>query len=183
VYQDALGSFDPRLTVAAILGAAIARAGVPGGRDRRTRALELLDQVGLAANVLRRRPRDLSGGQRQRVGIARALAPGPEVLVCDEPVSALDVSIQAQILDLLTALQHELGVAMLFISHDLGVIHHLSDRILVMKDGRIVEAGDATELFARPQHPYTRELLAATAVRPDDHALSAQDEPVAVLPG
>ncbi|MEU6560649.1 ABC transporter ATP-binding protein [Nocardia nova] len=180
IYQDALGSFDPRLTVAGILGAAIARGGVPRGPGRRTRALELLDQVGLAATVLDRRPRDLSGGQRQRVGIARALAPGPEILVCDEPVSALDVSVQAQILDLLTSLQHELGVAMLFISHDLGVIHHLSDRILVMKDGRIVEDGEATRVFARPRDPYTRQLLAATAVRSEDPRVS--DRPAAPVP-
>ncbi|AHH16337.1 putative ABC-type transporter system, ATP-binding component [Nocardia nova SH22a] len=180
IYQDALGSFDPRLTVAGILGAAIARGGVPRGPGRRTRALELLDQVGLAATVLDRRPRDLSGGQRQRVGIARALAPGPEILVCDEPVSALDVSVQAQILDLLTSLQHELGVAMLFISHDLGVIHHLSDRILVMKDGRIVEDGEATRVFACPRDPYTRQLLAATAVRSEDPRVS--DRPAAPVP-
>ncbi|MQY20193.1 ABC transporter ATP-binding protein [Nocardia macrotermitis] len=180
IYQDALGSFDPRLTVAGILGAAVARGGVPRGPARRARALELLDQVGLAATVLDRRPRELSGGQRQRVGIARALAPGPEILVCDEPVSALDVSVQAQILDLLTVLQHELGVAMLFISHDLGVIHHLSDRILVMKDGRIVEEGTATSVFADPRDPYTRQLLAATAVRPDDRRIS--DRPVAPVP-
>ncbi|PPJ25425.1 ABC transporter ATP-binding protein [Nocardia nova] len=181
IYQDALGSFDPRLTVAGILGAAIARGGVPRGAARRTRALELLDQVGLAANVLDRRPRELSGGQRQRVGIARALAPRPEILVCDEPVSALDVSVQAQILDLLTALQHELGVAMLFISHDLGVIHHLSDRILVMKDGRIVEDGEATRVFTHPRDPYTKQLLAATAVRSDARQVS--DRPVAPVPG
>ncbi|MEV5646876.1 ABC transporter ATP-binding protein [Nocardia sp. NPDC052254] len=181
IYQDALGSFDPRLTVAGILGAAIARGGVPRGPARRTRALELLDHVGLAGNVLDRRPRELSGGQRQRVGIARALAPNPEILVCDEPVSALDVSVQAQILDLLTSLQHELGVAMLFISHDLGVIHHLSDRILVMKDGRIVEDGEATRVFAHPRDPYTRQLLAATAVRSEDRQVS--DRPVATVPG
>ncbi|GAA5066434.1 ABC transporter ATP-binding protein [Nocardia callitridis] len=183
VYQDALGSFDPRLTVAGILDPAIARAGVARGKPRTAQALELLDQVGLASTVLQRRPRELSGGQRQRVGIARALAPRPEVLVCDEPVSALDVSIQAQIIDLLTALQHELGVAMLFISHDLGVIHHLSDRILVMKDGRIVEEGEATALFADPRDPYTRELLAATAVRPDEAPVSIPDARVVSLPG
>jgi peptide/nickel transport system ATP-binding protein len=176
VYQDALGSFDPRLTVEGILGEATGRVGVPRGSARRGRIAELLDQVGLPANVLRRRPRELSGGQGQRVAIARALASGPEVIVCDEPVSALDVSIQAQILDLLTALQHELGVAMLFISHDLGVIHHLSDRILVMKDGRVVEEGDAARVFSQPRDPYTRELLAATAVHP--HA-----GPVLSLPG
>ncbi|WP_328395724.1 ABC transporter ATP-binding protein [Nocardia sp. NBC_00416] len=183
VYQDALGSFDPRPTVERILGEAIASAGVPRGPGRRARTLELLDQVGLAENVLRRRPRELSGGQRQRVGIARALATEPEVLICDEPVSALDVSIQAQILDLLTTLQHELGVAMLFISHDLGVIHHLSDRILVMKDGRIVEEGEASRVFSQPEDPYTSELLAATVVRADDPDSSAHHGRVVSLPG
>ncbi|MRH93113.1 dipeptide ABC transporter ATP-binding protein [Nocardia sp. SYP-A9097] len=170
IHQDALGSFDPRLSVARILAEATAQVGVPRGRPRLTRMRELLDQVGLPAAVLDRRPRELSGGQRQRVGIARALAARPEVLVCDEPVSALDVSIQAQILDLLSDLRYELGVAMVFISHDLGVIHHLSDRILVMKDGRVVEEGAATRVFAQPNDPYTRELLAAVTVRPGDHA-------------
>ncbi|WP_406280500.1 dipeptide ABC transporter ATP-binding protein [Embleya sp. NBC_00896] len=167
VQQDPLGSFDPRYTVARILGEAVAAAGLPGGRWRRTRAAhrervaELLDLVGLSEDLLGRRPRDMSGGQRQRVAIARALAPSPELIVCDEPVSALDVSIQAQILDLLADLRAELGLALLFISHDLGVIRHVSDRILVMKDGRVVESGDAERVFASPQAPYTRELLAA----------------------
>ncbi|MFI6581771.1 dipeptide ABC transporter ATP-binding protein [Embleya sp. NPDC050493] len=167
VQQDPLGSFDPRYPVARILGEAVAAAGLPGGRLRSTRAahrarvLELLDQVGLSTDLLDRRPRDMSGGQRQRVAIARALAPSPELIVCDEPVSALDVSIQAQILDLLADLRAELGLALLFISHDLGVIRHVSDRILVMKDGRVVESGDAERVFTRPEAPYTRELLAA----------------------
>ncbi|OPC80297.1 ABC transporter ATP-binding protein [Embleya scabrispora] len=167
VQQDPLGSFDPRYPVARILGEAVAAAGLPGGRLRPTRAAhrarvgELLDLVGLSEDLLDRRPRDMSGGQRQRVAIARALAPSPELIVCDEPVSALDVSIQAQILDLLADLRAELGLALLFISHDLGVIRHVSDRILVMKDGRVVESGDAERVFTRPEAPYTRELLAA----------------------
>ncbi|MCK9926354.1 ABC transporter ATP-binding protein [Frankia sp. Mgl5] len=165
VYQDPLGSFDPRHTVGRILGEAVEVAGVPRGRARRARVAELLDQVGLPAAMVARRPRELSGGQRQRVAIARALAPSPRVLVCDEPVSALDVSIQAQILDLLTTLRRDLGVALMFISHDLGVIHHVSDRLLVMKDGRIVEAGDAEAMFRAPDHPYTRALLAAVPGR------------------
>ncbi len=159
IYQDPMGSFDPRYTVERIIGEAV--AGPRRGRDRRVKIIELLDQVGLAANMLQRRPRELSGGQRQRVAIARALAPSPDVIVCDEPVSALDVSIQAQILDLLTALQRGLGVALLFISHDLGVIHHVSDRLLVMKDGRVVETGDVRQVFSQPVHTYTQELLAA----------------------
>ncbi len=161
IYQDSLGTFDPRFTVERIIGETLAVAGVRGPRARRPRAVALLDQVGLPAAVLGRRPRELSGGQRQRVAIARALAPAPDILVCDEPVSALDVSIQGQILDLLTGLRDELGLAMLFISHDLGVIHHVSDRLVVMKDGRVVEAGAAAEVFARPAADYTRELLAA----------------------
>ncbi len=161
IYQDPLGSFDPRYRVERIIGEAVAIAGVRRGAARRARVVELLDQVGLPEGVLHRRPLELSGGQRQRVAIARALAPAPDLIVCDEPVSALDVSIQAQILDLLAGLQRDLGVALLFISHDLGVIHHVSDRIIVMKDGHVVETGDVATVFAHPSHTYTRDLLAA----------------------
>ncbi|QMU71150.1 ABC transporter ATP-binding protein [Streptacidiphilus sp. P02-A3a] len=169
VSQDPLGSFDPRYSVERLVGEAVAQAGIPRGAARRARVAELLDQVGLPAGLLDRRPLDLSGGQRQRVAIARALAPGPRLLVCDEPVSALDVSIQAQVLDLLVTLQRELGVALLFISHDLGVIHHVSDRLIVMRGGSVVETGDVAEVFAGPAHPYTRELLAAVP-RPEPAA-------------
>ncbi|MBO7940924.1 ABC transporter ATP-binding protein [Streptomyces sp. S9] len=161
VQQDPLGSFDPRYEVERVLGEAIALTAVRGRRERRARAAALLDQVGLPASVLRRRPRELSGGQRQRVAIARALAPAPDVVVCDEPVSALDVSVQAQILDLLDDLRRETGVTLLFISHDLGVVHHISDRVLVMKDGAVVESGDVRTVFEHPTEPYTRRLLAA----------------------
>ncbi|MCL9798462.1 ABC transporter ATP-binding protein, partial [Frankia sp. AgKG'84/4] len=161
IHQDPLGSFDPRFNTERIIGEALGMAGVPRGRARRDRVVDLLDRVGLGAELLRRRPLELSGGQRQRVAIARALAPNPAVLVCDEPVSALDVSVQAQILDLLADLRRDLGVAMLFISHDLGVIHHTSDRMVVMKDGRVVESGDVEELFRDPRQDYTRALLAA----------------------
>jgi len=160
IYQDPLSSFDPRYPVGRIIAEPLAVARVPRGQ-RRARVLELLDKVGLDREVLGRRPRQLSGGQRQRVAIARALAPRPRVIVCDEPVSALDVSIQAQILDLLADLQTELGIAYVFISHHLGVIYHVSDRVLVMKDGRIVESGDVERIFRSPEHEYTRSLLAA----------------------
>jgi peptide/nickel transport system ATP-binding protein len=160
VYQDPLSSFDPRWNVERILRDALRgqRLSFPA---RRARVLELLELVGLTDAVLPRFPLKLSGGQRQRVAIARALAPRPSLIVLDEAVSALDVTIQAQILDLLVALQKASGVSYLFISHDLGVISHLSDRVLVMKDGRIVEEGTPDEIFQRPQHPYTRELIAS----------------------
>jgi len=170
MYQDVLASFDPRLSVRDILGHAVSGPGSrsepaatagSGRAGRDARALVLLDEVGLAAGVLDRRPTDLSGGQRQRVGIARALASRPEILVCDEPVSALDVSVQAQVLDLLDELQRELNLSLLFISHDLGVIQHVSDQVAVMHDGLIVETGTATDVFSTPAHPYTRALLAA----------------------
>ncbi|MDF3935894.1 dipeptide ABC transporter ATP-binding protein [Pseudomonas citronellolis] len=160
VFQDPLASFDPRYTVARVLDEALAQVG--GGRaERQQRARELLELVRLPVGVLGRRPIELSGGQRQRIAIARALAAQPEILVCDEPVSALDVSVQAQILDLLADLKRRLGLACLFISHDLGVVRHVSDRVLVMKDGHIVESGPVREVFARPQHAYTRALLGA----------------------
>ncbi|WP_131785799.1 ABC transporter ATP-binding protein [Protofrankia symbiont of Coriaria ruscifolia] len=160
VQQDPLSAFDPRYPVGRLLAEPLELLGLPR-QVRRQRIPELLVQVGLDPALVTRRPRDLSGGQRQRVAIARALATGPEVLVCDEPVSALDVTVQAQILDLLVDLQREFGLAILFISHDLGVVHHLSDQVLVMKDGRVVERGPATEVFTTPRHPYTQGLLAA----------------------
>ncbi len=161
IYQDPLSSFDPRWTVERILRDAVATSRGLEGRAVDAVVDDLLDQVGLARELRERRPLLLSGGQRQRVAIARALAPEPEVIVCDEPVSALDVSIQAQILDLLADLQEAHRLGYLFISHDLGVVHHVSDRVLVMQDGRVVEEGDAEALFRAPDHPYTRELLGA----------------------
>ncbi|HTU07321.1 MAG TPA: ABC transporter ATP-binding protein, partial [Trebonia sp.] len=163
IYQDPLSSFDPRWAVGRIIVDALRTGSRPPSStaEGRARAVRLLEQVGLGEQHLESAPLRLSGGQRQRVAIARALAPEPEVIVCDEPVSALDVSIQAQVLDLLTDLQDELGVSYLFISHDLGVIHHMSDRILVMKEGRIVESGTADEVFERPRDPYTQRLLTA----------------------
>ena len=159
VDQDPLSSFDPRWNVGRILLDALPRD--VRGAARRERVHELLEQVGLSPDVLGRFPLRLSGGQRQRVAIARALAPRPAVIVLDEAVSALDVTIQAQILDLLVDLQRATGVSYLFISHDLGVISHLSDRVLVMKDGVVVEHGTPGDIFERPQHPYTRELIAS----------------------
>jgi peptide/nickel transport system ATP-binding protein len=158
VYQDPLSSFDPRWSVERILIDAVGQADRVAP-DARARARDLLGQVGLSEDVLPRLPLKLSGGQRQRVAIARALATEPSIIVLDEAVSALDVSVQAQILDLLVELQDRIGLSYLFISHDLGVIHHMSDTVLVMKDGRVVERGTADDVFLRPQHPYTRELV------------------------
>ncbi|WP_067479816.1 dipeptide ABC transporter ATP-binding protein [Actinomadura hibisca] len=160
VPQDPAGAFDPRHTVARILTEALAVAGTPRA-DRRDRAADLLRQVGLGPEHLGRRPRQLSGGQRQRVAIARALASDPAVLVCDEPTSALDVSVQAEILALLGRLQAEHGLAMLFITHDLAVVRQVAHRVMVLKDGDVVESGPAAEVLASPEHPYTRTLLAA----------------------
>jgi peptide/nickel transport system ATP-binding protein len=160
ISQDPLGSFDPRHTVERLIGDGVTAAGVRR-RERRSRVAELLEQVGLTADLLPRRPWELSGGQRQRVAIARALAPRPELIICDEPVSALDVSIQAQVLDLLLDLRAGLGTSLLFISHDLGVVHHVSDRVLVMRDGRLVEEGQVDDVLFTPRHDYTKALVAA----------------------
>ncbi|WP_204358725.1 ABC transporter ATP-binding protein [Streptosporangium sp. 'caverna'] len=157
ISQNPLGSFDPRYTV----GRLIAEPLDGSSSDRKARVTELLGRVGLAPDIAGRHPRRLSGGQRQRVAIARAIAPRPDVLVCDEPVSALDVSIQAQVLDLLAEIQAADGTALIFISHDLGVVHHISDRVLVMREGRVVEEGHVDEVFFIPKHDYTRELLGA----------------------
>jgi peptide/nickel transport system ATP-binding protein len=160
VYQDPLSSFDPRWSAARLILDALPQDRYEGPA-RRARVDELLSLVGLSADFGPRRPLQLSGGQRQRVAIARALAPEPSVIVCDESVSALDVSIQAQVLDLLSDIQRQLGVSYLFISHDLGVIHHVSDRILVMHNGRIVEQGPAGDIFEKPQDTYTKQLLSS----------------------
>ena len=160
ISQDPLSSFDPRYDVERIVGESLDAAGVYGAA-RRARVVEILDAVRLPGATLNRHPRELSGGQRQRVAIARALAPRPRLLVADEPVSALDVSVQAQVLDLLASLQAEFGASLLFISHDLGVVHHLTDKVVVMKDGQVVEQGEVTRVFSHPAHPYTRELIAA----------------------
>jgi peptide/nickel transport system ATP-binding protein len=155
IFQDPYSSLNPSMTVESILVEPVRAAGVAEGR---TRVRELLDAVGLPADAGSRYPREFSGGQRQRIAIARALALDPSVIVCDEPTSALDVTTQARVLGLLDELQKETGVAYLFISHDLGVVHAISDRIAVLQGGRIVEIGDAHQVATRPQHPYTRRL-------------------------
>ncbi|HGL6716490.1 ABC transporter ATP-binding protein [Burkholderia contaminans] len=165
IAQDPYSSFDPRYSVGQIIGESLDAIGVRGDARRR-RVLQLLDEVRLGAGCIDRYPRELSGGQRQRVAIARAFATNPALLVADEPVSALDVSIQAQVLDLLADLQAEHGTAMLFISHDLGVVHHVADRILVMRRGRVVESGPVGTVFAAPSHPYTASLLDALPTLP-----------------
>ncbi|NYG31655.1 ATP-binding cassette domain-containing protein [Sphaerotilus montanus] len=162
IFQDPYASLNPRWTVADIVGEPLLEHGLLTGRAAlRERAAELLTQVGLAGADLDRFPHQFSGGQRQRVSIARALATSPEFLVCDEPTSALDVSVQAQVLNLMKDLQRERGLTYLFISHNLAVVRHVSDRVGVMYLGRLVEVADKRTLFAQPRHPYTRMLLDA----------------------
>jgi peptide/nickel transport system ATP-binding protein len=161
LFQDPYASLNPRRTIRQSLAEALALSGVQGA-EQETRARELMSQVGLRDDHLDRYPHAFSGGQRQRIGIARALARQPRVLILDEPVSALDVSVQAQIINLLEEIQAELGVGYLFIAHDLSVVRHLSDTVAVMYLGRIVEHGPAGAVYANPQHPYTAALLSAS---------------------
>lgn len=161
VFQDPAGSLNPVMTVGRAIAEPLAIHDIGSRRDRAERVAALIDRVGLAADAAAKLPHALSGGQRQRVGIARALAVAPDLIIADEAVSALDVSVQAQIVNLLQDLQAELGLAMLFIAHDLAVVEHLCDRVLVLYLGRVMETGPAAEVFAHPRHPYTRALINA----------------------
>ncbi|MFU8815395.1 MAG: ABC transporter ATP-binding protein, partial [Pseudomonadales bacterium] len=164
VFQDPADSLNPRHTVRGLLEEPFIIHGIGDQALRDRRVLELLDRVGLPKTAADRFPFEFSGGQRQRIGIARAIALEPKLVVCDEPVSALDVSIQSQILNLLLELQQELSLAYLFIAHDLAVVKHISDRIAIMYLGHIMETGDAEAIYARPRHPYTRALISAVPV-------------------
>ncbi|MFM8695994.1 MAG: ABC transporter ATP-binding protein [Betaproteobacteria bacterium] len=165
IFQDPFASLNPRMTVGAIIGEGLLIHGLARNRTEvADRVAELLTMVGLSKDQMRRYPHEFSGGQRQRIGIARALAVQPRLIVCDEAVSALDVSIQAQVINLLQDLQEQLGLTYVFIAHDLSVVEHASNRVAVMYLGRIVEMADARDLYAQPRHPYTESLLSAVPV-------------------
>ncbi len=164
IFQDPYSSLNPRMTVGNIIGEALEIHGLARGKAKEKKVKELLEVVGLTAHHMRRYPHEFSGGQRQRIGVARALAVDPKLIVCDEPVSALDVSIQAQVINLMEDLQKEFDLTYLFIAHDLSVVKHISDRIAVMYLGKIVELADKAALFKKPIHPYTQALLSAIPI-------------------
>jgi len=171
IFQDPFSSLNPRMTVGAIIGEPMRVFNLHAGRSRKLEVMRLMDLVGLNPRFLNRYPHEFSGGQRQRIGIARALAVQPKVVICDEPVSALDVSIQAQVINLLMDLKEELGLAYIFISHDLSVVRHISDRVGVMYLGRLVETTESARLYDDPRHPYTQALLSAVPLpNPDTEA-------------
>ena len=175
VFQDPYASLDPRMTVGDIVAEPLVVHGVGGKRARRETVRGLLEVVGFNPEFTNRYPHEFSGGQRQRIGIARALALNPKLIICDEPVSALDVSIQAQILNLLKDLQRDFGLTYLFIAHDLAVVRAVSDRIAVMNQGKLIEIGPAAEVYSHPQQEYTRALLAAVPV-PDPRRMKERKE-------
>jgi oligopeptide transport system ATP-binding protein len=164
IFQDPYASLNPRKRVGQIVGDPLKRQGVASGSELRRQVQELLERVGLSSEHFNRFPHEFSGGQRQRIGIARAISLKPKLVICDEPVSALDVSIQAQIVNLLDDLQDEFGMAYLFVAHDIGVVRHISDRIAVMNEGKIVEQGSADQVCEQPKDEYTKKLLAAVPI-------------------
>ncbi|MCK8815801.1 dipeptide ABC transporter ATP-binding protein [Natroniella sulfidigena] len=164
IFQDPYASLNPRMKVGDIIGEPLEIHGLAKGREKKRIVKDLLDKVGLVPDYISRYPHEFSGGQRQRIGIARALAVDPKVIVCDEPVSALDVSVQAQVINLMKDLQKELELTYIFIAHDLSVVRHISDRVAVMYLGRIVELADKNKLYEDPKHPYTKALLSAIPV-------------------
>ena len=178
IFQDPYGSLNPRMSVGQIVREPLEVHDVVPAADRNRRVLELLDLVGLPEDAAQRYPHEFSGGQRQRIGVARALAPEPQFIVADEPVSALDVSVRAQIINLLMDLRQRLGLSLLFIAHDLAVVEQIADRVAVMYLGRIIEFSDTGDLFAQPQHPYSVSLLSAVP-EPDPHRSGGR----IVLPG
>lgn len=181
IFQDPYASLNPRFNITDVIAEPLDIHGIAGsGKERRRKVEELLEMVGLKSEHASRYPHEFSGGQRQRVGIARALAANPKFIVCDEPISALDVSIQAQVVNLLQDLQKRLGLTCMFIAHDLSMVKHISDRVAVMYLGRMIELAESSELYANPKHPYTQALLSAIPI--PDPVIEAQKERI-VLSG